>query len=237
MSIRKVPIYHNKTISNELVVLQLYGKGLDSDKLNVCMELTKDAIIGFATNAIRIALNNEHDFQHHWQIDPLNSPIGSQPLGFFLTDDSPVFVLMYNRLERESNNLVKVGKKIKSKDDFCFNYTVDLEGDEISYETFELGFNNIAKIVVNNSEGVDISKQCISVVLKINYKGLLNFGEKLLQLAHNFREGESYTLRSEDDLNEYDFGIILSKESPKLVIKCADLGCVFDYEPDYGKVR
>ena len=43
--------------------------------------MSKEALLGFATYAIRIASTTSNKFKHHWQIESLSEISGNQPLG------------------------------------------------------------------------------------------------------------------------------------------------------------
>ena len=38
-------------------------------------------------------------------------------------------------------------------------------------------------------------------------------------------------------VQQYNMGILFSKESPEVIIKCKELGCVYDYAPDFGVMK
>ena len=60
----------------------------------------------------------------------------------------------------------------------------------------------------------------------------------LMILANNFFTGYEYLLANlNQDTLQYNMGIIFSKESPEVVIKCKELGCVYDYAPNFGVMK
>ena len=60
----------------------------------------------------------------------------------------------------------------------------------------------------------------------------------LMTLANNFSFGCEYLLANlKQSILQYNMGLIFSKESPEVIIKCKELGCVFDYVPDFGIVE
>ena len=199
--------------------------------------MSKEALIGFATYAIRISSTTEDNQAFHLHVDPLNNPFGNQTFGFFLTNDSPGFVLMYNQAKKLVNNQKFIFKE--RKDQFKYNYRIPLYTNDNEYEPFEIAFENIAKISVIDKNGRDVTQNCISVVLKINKNELYNFGEFIIKIAHNYKHGNKYRVCSSRDNNKniYNSGFLLDDKSSKLTIECFNLGNVFSYEADFGKSR
>ena len=100
---------------------------------------------------------------------------------------------------------------------------VDLEWEDEFYEIYNIGFNNIARIKVYESEK-EITSRC-DVIFRLSKNAFLGLGTRLLRMAHKYKEGKRY-LSKEDDI-----GFYLTNESPILEIKCKTLGSAFDYDP------
>ena len=184
----------------EFAELKVYGKNIDASVCEIQLRMSKEALLGFATYAIRIANTTDDDFRHHWQVEPLSDILAGQPLGFFLTNSSPSFVIMYNQL------------------------------NENIYEPFEIGFANIVDIKVIDKESKDITNRCGSIVLRINRNGLLEYGKNLLRLAHNYEVTKHDLLSHvKGSGNEYNMGILLLEDSSQLRIICVDNGNIFNH--------
>lgn len=244
MSAEKVciPLYNKETDEKKIITdfaeIQIHGKNVMSDNCEVYLKMSKEALIGFATYAVRIATTTEETYKFHWQVDPLGNPCGNQPLGFFLTSDSPSFVLMYNQAEKLVSNEEIICKEIEDKIKMNFEYEVPLEVKDNAYEPFEIGFENIAEIKIIDNNGIDVTNDCVSVVLKINKTGLFKFGVSMLRIAHNYFKDNEYRVYSINKIEDmYNMGIALVEKSSKLRIKCCDFGNVLSYEPNFGKIN
>lgn len=109
---------------------------------------------------------------------------------------------------------------------------------EEAIEEYELGLQNIVDIKIVNKNGEDVSKKCVQTVLKTGYETIKNLAVMLIILANNFFSGCEYLLANlNQDILQYNMGILFSKESPEVIIKCKELGCVYDYAPDFGVMK
>jgi len=214
----------------EFAELKVYGKNIDASVCEIQLRMSKEALLGFATYAIRIANTTDDDFRHHWQVEPLSDILAGQPLGFFLTNSSPSFVIMCNQLNEKIKNEKIWGQEIPAKNKFRFKYEIPLEVNENVYEPFEIGFANIVDIKVIDKESKDITNRCGSIVLRINRNGLLEYGKNLLRLAHNYEVTKHYLLSHvKGSGNEYNMGILLLEDSSQLRIICVDNGNIFNH--------
>lgn len=235
----KVPVYNSESETNKIrgiAEIEVYGNNIVSEKVCVKITMSKDALLGFGSYAIRLATQTDVNDKFHWQVDPLGNPCGNQPLGFFLTTNSPSFVLMYNQALKETTNLNDLSKDANERNNFRFNYEIQSQVDDDVYEAFEIGFQNLVNIEIMDENNKDVTKQCVSIVLKINQKELMQYGINMIKIAHNFQKGRSYLISHENCKKiQYDLGFILSHESSQLIIECDNCGDVFMYEPEFGK--
>ena len=122
----------------------------------------------------------------------------------------------------------RVNTKIEIKEPAC----------EEAIEEYELGLQNIVDIRIVNKYGEDVSEKYVQIVLKIGYETIKKLAVMLMTLANNFSFGCEYLLANlKQSILQYNMGLIFSKESPEVIIKCKELGCVFDYVPDFGIVK
>lgn len=197
-----------------------------------------EAIVGFATELIWMyeEINDKKLVlsTNQLQVDP--SP--NQVVGFYLTPNSPTFVLKINSLSEEKleGGEYKNWKEIKIRTKNVNQYYnvksfFDEEGELITLEPYELSKRNLMSISVFNAEGKDITKGYHSVVFEINRKGIKEFATMLLVWANNCREGDEYILPHVDTLeNGHNLGIILAHSSASVKFKCHDLGTAYDYD-------
>lgn len=137
--------------------------------------------------------------------------------------------------ERKILDGIKICKQISIRDKVNKLIEIKESACEESIEEYELGLQNIVDIKIVNKNGEDISKSCVQIVLKIGYETIKNLAVMLIILANNFFSGCEYLLANlNQDILQYNMGIIFSKESPEVIIKCKDLGCVYDYAPNFG---
>lgn len=220
----------------EISELLLSGASLDKD-CKVEFTFSKAALIGFATNLFWLYEDIDRMSQTHFHIDPLGGKIpGNQALGFFLTSKSPSLVVQVG--ERQILDDIKICKQISIRNKVNKRMEMKEPACEESIEEYELGLQNIADIKIVNKNGEDVSKKCVQIVLKIGYETIKNLAVMLMILADNFFDGCEYLLANlNQDTLQYNMGILFSKESSEVVIKCRELGCVYDYAPNFGAVK
>lgn len=186
----------------------------------VNLELSKEAMIGFAISAIRCkdGLPEDYDIR----IEPLGSSCVNQSMGFFLTPDSPELYFYGKEYGTLNENLINKVCEKKEKNKSKLEVLIDLECEDEFYEIHNIGFNNIARIKVYENEK-EITSRC-DVIFRLSKNAFLGLGIRLLRMAHKYKEGKSY-LSTENDI-----GFYLTNESPVLEIKCTTLGSAFDYD-------
>lgn len=188
-------------------------------KYKVSLELSKEAMIGFAVSAIRCkeGLPEGYDIR----VEPLGSSCANQSMGFFLTPDSSELYFYGKEYGTLKENLISKVCEKKEKNKSQLEVLIDLEWEDEYYEIHNIGFNNIAQIKVYENEK-EITSRC-DVIFRLSENAFLGLGTSLLRMAHNYKEGKSYVSR------ENDIGFYLTNESPILEIKCITLGSDFDY--------
>lgn len=200
--------------------------------------LSREAILGFATELLwlyedisdnrKLILNT-----NQLQIDPAPS----QVMGFYLTPDSPTFVLKVNTLlekkeEYECKNWKEINIRKKNTNQYyCIKNPSDEEKEFITLEPYELSRRNIMNINIFNAGGDNITKECSNVIFEINRKGIKEFAIMLLVWANNCKEGDEYELPHIDKMDcGYNLGIVLAHNNIAIKFKCGDLGTAYDYD-------
>jgi len=195
-----------------------------------------EAMIGFATELLWMYKENKRQVicTHQLQIDPAPT----QAVGFYLTSDSPEFVLKTNTLteKKEEGYIYENWKEINIRtknSNICYNLTVPIVDniEFITLETYELSRKNIVKIKILDNKGNDITKGYKTVILEINCEGIKDLATMLLVWADNYREGSEYVLPQIDNPKQgYNLGIILTHDSIPCKFKAHDLGVANDYD-------
>lgn len=220
----------------EISELTLSGVNIGSD-CKVEFTFSKAALIGFATNLLWLYEDIDKERQTHIHIDPLGGEIpGNQALGFFLTPRSPSLIVQVG--ERQILDKKMICKQINIKNRVNTKIEIKEPACEEAIEEYELGLQNIVDIRIVNKYGEDVSEKYVQIVLKIGYETIKKLAVMLITLANNFSFGCEYLLANlKQSILQYNMGLIFSKESPEVIIKCKELGCVFDYVPDFGIVK
>lgn len=212
-------------------------EGID-EQYRIEITFSKEGLIGFATNLIWMYEDIDKNKKCHIHIDPLGGKniSGNQPLGFFLTSSSPSLVISINNLSDYCDIKCENYKEINIKKEIEKSIEIKEPASYESIEGYELGCNNIADIAIYNKENYNITnKDYMQVVLKLNYDGLKDLATMLLILANNYKEDESYKLANINQKEfEYNMGIILNSNSCEAILKCKGLGCIYDYESNFG---
>jgi hypothetical protein len=226
---------NGSVLLKEPAELSVKGKKTADITDNIKISFSKEGLIGFAKNLIWLYDDMPRNKKIYLCTDPLGKvPTGNQTIGFFLTPKSPIFTLQINFLDKEKNifNAKEIDIRKKSYRQ-CIEIAQPL--DDNSIEEYELGLRNMAEIQVISNENEDITKDIFEVFLKINYDGLKDFATMLLILADNYAEGKEYLIAKEKASYEgYNLGIVLTQESPKATLCCKNLGCVYDYDANFG---
>lgn len=186
----------------------------------VILELSKEAMIGFAVSAIRCkeGLPEGYDIR----IEPLGSNCANQSMGFFLTPNSSELYLYGKEYGTLKENLISKVCEKKEKNKSKLEVLINLELEDEYYEMHNIGFNNIARINVYENEK-EITSRC-DVIFRLGKNAFLGLGTSLLRMAHKYKEGKSYVSTGND------IGFYLINESPILEIKCTTLGSALDYD-------
>lgn len=154
----------------------------------VNLELSKEAMIGFAISAIRCkdGLPEGYDIR----IEPLGSSCANQSMGFFLTPDSTELYFYGKGYGTLNENLINKVCEKKEKNKSKLEVLIDLECEDKFYEMHNIGFNNIARIKVYENEK-EITSRC-DVIFRLSKNAFLGLGTRLLRMAHKYKEGKSY---------------------------------------------
>ena len=198
-----------------------------------------EAMIGFATELLWMYEDIDDSQKSIWETYPLKvDPAPSQAVGFYLTSDSPMFVLKTNSLteKKEEGYIYENWKEINIRTKYGELYynlkdpTVE-DIEVITLEAYELARKNIVKIKVFDNEGNDITKGYHAVILEINREGIKDFATMLLVWADNYNEGSEYVLPQIDNPKQgYNLGILLTHDSISCKLKAHDLGVANDYD-------
>jgi hypothetical protein len=219
--------------------IKLTGKDFVSNEYEVQLKISKEALIGFAIYALRTSMSYDETNRFHIHLDPLGNPRGNQPLGFFLTSESPRLIFTFNNLchyEKYNEKLKNhSSKQLEINQNLKLCYQPELDISEVGIETHEIGFKNIAEITIFDNNEVDVTDNCIDVILEITKNGLIGLGHEFLRLAHIFRIGKSYPISQIDSANAgYDLGFHLLPDSCRLTVICGEFENIFSYEPYFG---
>lgn len=199
-----------------------------SKNYKVLLELSKEAMIGFGISLIRLeeGLPENYDIR----IEPLGSNCANQPMGFFLTPNSPElfiygkeFGYLKENLINITNNKIIKNECISKKD---VDFLVDLEWDDDYYEIYNIGFNNIAKIRVYEDEN-EITSRC-DIVFRLSKSAFLGLGTSLIRIAHKYKEEDFYL--SSPEIQNQKLGFYLTNKSIALEIKCKNLNNIHYYD-------
>lgn len=228
---------NSETDIKEVSELTLSGyKTGEKDKIE--FTFSREALIGFATNLIWTYEEIDNKKMIHFHVDSLGGePSGNQALGFFLTPQSPSLVVQVNGIRPDFCEMDKWRqcKSINIRQGVCKKFEIKDPACDESIEEYELGLKNVASIKVLDQDCKDISSECVQVVLKMNYDTLKQFASMLLVLANNCSYSCEYLLANlKQEKLQFNMGIIFTKDSPEMIIKCQNLGCVYDYDPNFG---
>lgn len=221
----------------EVSELTLSGRGMNKD-CKVELTFSKEDLIGFATNLIWLYEEIDNKKKVHFHVDPLGGePSGNQALGFFLTPKSPSLVVEVNGMKELYNKTKEWGnyQQIHIRSGVCKKIEIKEPACDESIEEYELGLKNILKIKITNQDGEDVSRNCVQAVLKLNQDTLKKLATMLIILANNYSSNCNYLLANLKQIPiQYNMGIIFTTESPDVIIRCGDLGCVYGYIPKFG---
>ncbi len=217
-------------------LLVLHGGSDISKSCKVILNLSKEALIGFSHEAIRLA--NLFPENCHIHVEPLGTSLSSQSMGFFLTPSSPdLVVYCENQGTLIDYGVDKMNCVYKGKKNFNtlnLKYLIDMEFDSDFVESYNIGFNNVAEMKVLK-EGEDFTRKC-TVMLKLSKNALLGLGTQLIRLAHNFDSSNNYFVEPINDGNlSCSIGFFLTPKSASLAVGCRNFNNVFYYDKDFGR--
>lgn len=198
------------------------------------MSFSKDALIGFASNLLWIYGDYNRNRKIIEETIPLGNPIGNQVFGFYITTNSPTFVVHIN----DDFFKEQISFNDKRYSEMIFNQRVlELEppSDDDLPEEFEKNYENIVSIKVYDKTLKDISQEIRFISLNINYGGLRNLGIVLLDISRNYKEDFKYAFEQYKENEKYENRIVLAKDSIPLRIKCEYLGKAYDYEHEFWR--
>ena len=229
-------------------MIKLVAKGEKVQEISyIEMSFSKDALIGFASNLLWIYGDYNRNRKIIEETIPLGNPIGNQVFGFYITTNSPTFVVYINIIFRRiqmSGNInddffkEQISFNDKRYSEMIFNQRVlELEppSDDDLPEEFEKNYENIVSIKVYDKTLKDISQEIRFISLNINYGGLRNLGIVLLDISRNYKEDFKYAFEQYKENEKYENRIVLAKDSIPLRIKCEYLGKAYDYEQEFWR--
>lgn len=201
---------------------------------NIEFTFSQEAIIGFATELLRlydyIGNRKLNLCTHPLQVDPAPN----QVVGFYLTPDSPMFMLKINSLlDSKFDFLGNTYKNIYIKNININEYYYvksDFEDDiELIYlESYELSKRNLLKINLFDECGKNVTQNYNTVIFELNSNAIKEFATMLLVWANNsFGEYNLYQLVKDEC--GYNMGIALTEDSIAAKFRCRDLGTVYDF--------
>lgn len=220
----------------ELCKISAISNASEKAKL-IEVTFSSEAIIGFATELLWLYqdINDENRkiiTTHQLRVDPAPN----QAIGFYLTPNSPVFVLKTNSLEKgkvyHPENCKEIRINGKNTNQYYNVIDPDVEtGEMICLETYELSRRNIVDIKVLNDNGEDITKDFNTIIFEINRKGIKELASMLLIWAHNCKSGDEYLLCHASNFEDgYNLGVILTEDSIPTKFKCNYLQTVYEYD-------
>lgn len=216
-------------------MIKLVAKGEKVQEISyIEMSFSKDALIGFASNLLWIYGDYNRNRKIIEETIPLGNPIGNQVFGFYITTNSPTFVVHIN----DDFFKEQISFNDKRYSEMIFNQRVlELEppSDDDLPEEFEKNYENIVSIKVYDKTLKDISQEIRFISLNINYGGLRNLGIVLLDISRNYKEDFKYAFEQYKENEKYENRIVLAKDSIPLRIKCEYLGKAYDYEQEFWR--
>ena len=198
---------------------------------------SREAILGFATELLLLYDDIDDSRELNISTHPLKTdPCPNQAIGFYLTPESPSFMLKINSLQCGNKEIGNVENKrnifiynpnLKEK----FYIDTDMDYEEMVIESYELSRRNILDISIKNTDGIDITDKCSAVVLEINRQGIKDFATSLLIWSNNIGNHTEYLLAKDESSNEEEtnFGAILTSDSVAVKVRSKELGTIYDY--------
>ena len=142
-------------------MIKLVAKGEKVQEISyIEMSFSKDALIGFASNLLWIYGDYNRNRKIIEETIPLGNPIGNQVFGFYITTNSPTFVVHIN----DDFFKEQISFNDKRYSEMIFNQRVlELEppSDDDLPEEFEKNYENIVSIKVYDKTLKDISQEIL----------------------------------------------------------------------------
>jgi len=212
----------------ELIVLK--GKEDISSNCKVDMYMSKEALIGFGINVIR--LSESFDSRIHIHVDPLGNAYANQSMGFFLTPNSPALVVEcsdeVHDFKRPRMSALKPIRKETQFDSKNFVFRVNLTPEDNEMEHYEIGFCNICEVNVFE-HNIDISSEA-TIILKLSRNAMVGIGTQALRWAHYITEGIIYEcLHEKTFVQQPTMGFWLNDNSASLRIQIQKMRSASEY--------
>ena len=225
----------NKDNIGELLVMQ--GSKDISERCKVIFSFSKEAMIGFAHEALRLWDNFSES--QHIHTEPLGTPLANQSMGFYLTPESSDFIIYcknYGDLNTYGINKVEDVYKVKSNTNiFKLEYQLDMGFNNDFLQCYNIGFNNVGKIKVIMGDE-DITTLC-TVIIKLSNSAFLGLGTQLLRLANNLDHKNKYIIEPIGKKNQScRLGFFLTSNSASMVVHYEHMNNVFYYDKSYGEI-
>jgi hypothetical protein len=199
----------------------------------------REAILGFATEMLFL-YDDINDYQkNNITTHPLKTdPCPNQAIGFYLTPESPSFMLKINSLQIDNKEISNIENKhniivnnANLNEKYYINTDIEFDSEEMIIESYELSRRNILDISIKNSNGIDITDKCSAVVLEINKQGIKDFATSLLIWSNNTNDQIEYLIAKDDkNKEETNFGAILTSDSVAIKVRSGELGSIYDYD-------
>ncbi len=220
-------------LNPERIKLEAKGK-VACEICYIEMTFSKDALRGFSSNLLWIYEDYDRDRKIFEETLPLGKPVGNQVFGFYITTNSPTFVVhVENDILKEEIyfNENKYLEMVNNQN--VIEISAPLDDD--SSEEFERNYENIISIKVYDENHRDITQDVKYVTLQMNYEGLRNLGIALLDILQNYKDGLLYEFEQFIDDEKYENRVILAKDSIPLKLRCEYLGKAYDYEHEFWR--
>lgn len=179
-----IPIDKKNRYESNLCKISVFGDKKDEAK-RVQFTFSHEAVVGFATELIWLYEDIDDVRRVSIETHPLKvDPAPSQAIGFFLTPDSPVF-------------LIKVNNEPKTHKEECAEEIFELS------DLYDSERKNLVKIDIYDAEGHSLNHGLDAVVMHINKCQIRELALGLWNWAAEHREGNGYLLTT--DYVETDF--------------------------------
>ena len=215
--------------------------GPSSDKIHeLHVTFSREALLGFATELMGLYEGMGDDEKCVVETHPLvKDPAPGASVGFWLTPHSPELTLRINGADADYRGVVPSFSEIDIKDNYDRYYNIPDSLDECEQErngylcisAYEIGKRNLVNIDAIDNNGADITNQISAIVVDLPRRGMNDFATMLFVWADNVRDNTDYFLCREGSSEPgYNFGVILTEDSPLVKFRVKDLGSKCDCE-------